>query len=147
MGNALMVRYLLILCFAVAALCVALFLFDSGTAKFEPILFDIQTGTLIFKTNGALTLPAKFAGNTPKNEIFIEKTLDGSLFVLFPTWYGRGSDLEGLLYCSRPLAPSDSYSIDWGPGGIHQHMDVGGCNMLSIDALKPNWYKVSRRLD
>jgi hypothetical protein len=120
---------------------------SSRTAKFEPILSDIQSGALAPQANGAVGLPQKFAGATPKNEIFVEKKPDGSLFVLFPTWYGRGADLDGILYCSRALQPPDYYTMDWGPGGKHQHLAVGGCDLLTVHAYKSHWYIVSRRVD
>jgi len=120
---------------------------SSGSGKYEPVVTDIQSGALVIHTNGAVRLSGKFDGLTPDDQIFVEKKPDGSLFVLFPTWYGRGNDLDGVLYCSRDLLPSDYYTIAWGSGGKQQHIDVGGRDMLTVHDYKPHWYKVSRRLD
>src|SRR5436309_3540852 len=76
-------------------------------AKFDPIVKEIQTGALSIPTNGPVRLPPRFHGVTPRDEIFVERKADGRLFVLFPTWYGREEDIEGLLYCSRAPLPSD----------------------------------------
>ena len=137
-----MFRFITFLCFALMTSgC------SSRIAKFEPVVSDIQAGVLKFQTNGVVGLPTKFVGLTPKDEIFVEKKPDGSLFVLFPTWYGRGNDIEGVLYCSHALLPSDFYTIDWGAGGKQQHIDVGGRDMLTVHDYQPHWYKVSRRVD
>ena len=137
-----MIRATTFLCFVLMAVgC------SSRSAKFDAVVSDIQSGVLVVHTNGAVRLPAKFASLTPNDEIFVEKKPDGSLFVLFPTWYGRGNDLDGVLYCSRALLPSDYNTIDWGAGGKQQHIDVGGRDMLTVHDYKPHWYKVSRRLD
>ena len=137
-----MIRFITLLCLALMAVgC------NSRSAKFEAVVSDIQSGVFVIHTNGAVRLDPKFAHLTPDEEIFVEKQADGSLFILFPTWYGRGQDLEGILYCSRALLPSDYYTIDWGAGG-KQHIDVGGRDMLTVHDYKPpHWYNVSRRLD
>jgi len=119
----------------------------SSTARYESVLADIESGVLVAPTNGVLKLPTRFAGLAPQGEMYVETKSGGRLFVLFPTWYGRGSDIEGLLYCSGSLTASDFYTIDWGAGGKHEHLDVGRRNMLTVSDLKPHWYSVTRRLD
>jgi hypothetical protein len=120
---------------------------ESRTSKYNSIIKDIQTGVLIVSTNGVVRLPQQFAGLTPKDEVYAETKPDGRILVLFPTWYGRGSDVEGSLYCSGSLQPSDYYTIDWGAGGKRQHIDVADHDMLSVRAIRPHWYFASRRLD
>jgi hypothetical protein len=115
--------------------------------KFAPIVQGIQSGALAIPTNGVVTLSPKFAGFTAGNEVFAERKADGRLLILFPTKYGRGQDVEGYLYCSGPLQPSDYHTIDWGSGGKHRHMDVSGRTMLTVKDYKANWHLVSRRLD
>lgn len=118
-------------------------------AKYQPIVQAIEGGTLTRITDGVIKLPPELAGITPRDEIYIEKKADGRMFVLFPTDYGRGDDLDGYLYCSGGLLPSDYYSIDWGAGsgGTQQHINVAGKQMLSVEEYQPNWYRVTRRLD
>jgi hypothetical protein len=116
-------------------------------SKFDPVVVDIQKGVIKVAGNGPLALPARFSDLTPRGEIYIEKKPDGRLFIIFPFWYGRGADFDGLLYCSGSLKPSDFYTIDWGLVGKHQHIDVAGRDLLTVKDYKTNWYKVTRRLD
>jgi hypothetical protein len=120
---------------------------SSRSSKFEPVVADIQKGVITLTTNGAIALPPRFANLAPRGEIYAEKKSDGRLLVLFPTWYGRGNDIEGLLYCSASLLPTDFYTVDWGPGGKQQHMDVAGRDLLRVAEYKAHWYNVTRRLD
>jgi hypothetical protein len=128
---------------------IALLVFGCGSrsAKFDPVMRDIQAGTLVIPASGIVQLPRRFAGLTPRSEVFAAKKADGRLFILFPTWYGRGNDLEGYLYCSGVLQPSDYYTTDWGAGGKHRHLKIAGRDMLTIRDYKPHWYSVTRRLD
>jgi hypothetical protein len=119
----------------------------SSTSRYASVVADIEHGILAAPTNGILRLPARFSAVAPRAEVYVEKKLDGRLLVLFPPWYGRGADMEGFLYCSGALARSDFYCIDWGAGGVHEHLDVGGRDILTVKDLKPHWYRVTRRLD
>ena len=115
--------------------------------KFAPIVQAIHSGTLAIPTNGVVTISPNFSGLTARNEVYVEKKADGRLLILFPTKYGRGDDLEGYLYCSGKLQPTDYYTIDHGSGGRHQYLDVAGRKMLTVKYYKANWHLVSRRLD
>ena len=113
-----------------------------------PVVTAMSNGTIAIPAGaGIVQLPAAFAGLTPKNEVIVERRAGGRLFILFPTWYGRGADLEGWLYTSGPLVATDYYTIDWGTGGVHQHLDVADCKMLSVGRPQSSWCAVSRRLD
>ena len=116
-------------------------------AEFATVVQDIQTGVIPVAANGSVPLPERFAGLTPRNEIFVERKPDSRLLVLFPTWYGRGDDIEGLLYCSSALKAEDFYTVDWGQGGRRQHIDIAGRDMLTVRGFKEHWYYVSRRID
>ena len=94
---------------------------NQRSAKFDPVVQEIHSGVIAVPTNGIVQLPQRFAGLTPRDEVYAEKKPDGRLLILFPDWYGRGSDVEGWLYCSGPLQASDYYTIDWGAGGKQQH--------------------------
>ena len=79
-------------------------------------------------------------------KVYVEHRPDGRLFILFPTWYGRGSDIEGWLYCSGPLKPSDFVVVHWGSSG-QPALNAAGYKMLRVESQKPPWYWVTRRLD
>jgi hypothetical protein len=116
-------------------------------SRYQPILQQIQRGTLQADPAGVIRLPPAFAGLTPRDEVYIEQKPDGRLFILFPTWYGRGSDIEGYLYCSQALRQSDYYLIHTTRRVRHQYIDVAGRDLLIATYQRPHWYKISRRLD
>lgn len=120
---------------------------SNATADFEDVVQKVKEGSLKPNKDGVIVVPIKSAEGVVNNEIFVEKRNDGLLLVLFPTKTGRGDDLEGFLYCSRELRPSDYYTVNWGEGGVHKHIDVATRYLLTVERLTPNWYSVSRRLD
>ena len=120
---------------------------SNSLSRYQPVVLQIQKGILTANKSGIVRLPKSFVGLTPRGEVYAERKPDGRLFVLFPTWYGRGADIEGYLYCSQPLYPSDYHSIDWGSGGVHDQIDVAGHKMLTAKPYKSNWYSITRRLD
>jgi hypothetical protein len=111
------------------------------------VLRDLRDGKLTRAAAGRVRLPAKYQELTARDEVFVEEKSDGRLFVLFPTWYGRGDDMDGWLYCSGELRPSDFYTLDWGTRGKHRHIDIAGRKMLSVTEDRPHWYWFTRRLD
>lgn len=115
--------------------------------RFAPAVQKIRDGLLKPDRAGTIHLPAEFKGMTPRNEVYVEQKADGRLLILFPAAYGRGKDIEGYLFCSANLLPSDFYAIDWGKGGIIQHINVAGWDMLTVENHGTNWYRVTRRLD
>ncbi|MBV9868875.1 MAG: hypothetical protein JO316_26310 [Abitibacteriaceae bacterium] len=114
-------------------------------ARYQLIVQQIQQGVLTANKAGVVRLPAAFSELAPRGEVYAERKADGRLFVLFPTWYGRGADMEGYLFCSQALRPSDYYAVNWGAGRVQSHIDVAGRDMLTVEPYKPNWY--TRRLD
>lgn len=107
----------------------------------------IQQGKLTSKSYVISSLPLMYKGVAPRDKVLCERNPNGRLLVLFPTWYGRGSDLQGYLYCSSPLTKKDYYSVDWGAGGVVEHVAVCGIDLLSVEKVDNNWYTVMRRLD
>jgi hypothetical protein len=73
----------------------------------------------------------------------------GGVHILFVTWRGKGSNLEGLLFTSRrvfydigsgPTANIIAPSVP--PAGLSAVVDV------SVESeVRPNWYRVSYRMD
>jgi hypothetical protein len=119
------------------------------TRAYQPIVVAITNGTLVVPPTpgGEVKLSAALSGVTPRDEVIVERRPDGRLFILFPTWYGRGQDIEGWLYCSGPLKSTDFYIVDWGAGGKVDHIDVADRKMLTVISKGSTWYRVSRRLD
>ena len=121
---------------------------DGKEGKYLGVIGKIEAGTIKPGGKSPVKLPAQYGGITPMDEVYVEKRPGGKLLVLFPTWYGRGSDVEGFLYCSQPLGPADFYQVDWGVGGKHEHLDVGEASLLTVKRhLRGPWHKAGRRLD
>jgi hypothetical protein len=117
------------------------------TSSYAPVVTAISNGALAVPAYGIVTLPANWKGLTPRGVVKVERRPDGRLFILFPTFYGRGDDVDGWLYCSGPLTPTDFYTINWGAGGIQQHIDACGYKMLTVSSQASPWYGITRRLD
>jgi hypothetical protein len=120
---------------------------NSRLSDYQTIVADIKSGAISADASGACTLPSVFDGVTPRGLVYTGTTPTGTTVVLFPTWYGRGSDVDGYIHSSAPLVAGDYYTINWGSGGNAQHLDVGSIDMLSVSAVRGSWYWGSRRLD
>lgn len=121
---------------------------NSRLTGYQSIIADINSGAIVPNASGACTLPNTFDGVTPRGEVFTATTPTGSTVILFPTWYGRGADVDGYIHSSAPLAAGDFSTIDWGSGGnVQQHLDVGSVDSLSVSPVSGTWYWGSRRLD
>jgi len=114
--------------------------------EYRPVVDAVLSGALAPDSLGVVRLPPDLSKATPRGEVMVDRR-PGLTLILFPTFYGRGNDLQGYLYCSRPLTSLDWYSIDWGSGGVHEHIDVGPATMLSWWGGEGTWLKVGRRLD
>lgn len=140
-------RRFAILWFFSLLLCLGAWGCSASTSSYAPVVAAITSGTLAVPPDGIVRLPAAWHGLTPRNIVNVERRPDGRVFILFPTFYGRGDDVDGWLYCTGPLRPADFYTIDWGPGGKGSHLDAAGYKMLSVETRDPPWYWVTRRLD
>ena len=114
---------------------------------FLPIAEAIRSGALRLPGGGRQLLPAIFAGLTARDVVYLDIKTDGRTFILFPTAFGRGSDVEGWLYSSDSLAPSDYTSVNWGAGGVRQHITIAGLDFLRVVSQRGRWYFVVRRVD
>ena len=120
---------------------------NSRLSDYQTIVADIKSGAIAADASGVCTLPNAFDSVTPRGVVYTGTTPTGSTVVLFPTWYGRGCDVDGYIHVSAPLVAGDYYKINWGAGGNVQQLDVGSIDMLSVSAVRGSWYWGSRRLD
>lgn len=118
----------------------------SKRSSYMGIIHDIENGKLKAE-NSVIYLPHSYHGVAPRNEVYYQLYPDGRMFVLFPTWYGRGQDINGYLYCSGTLNKEDYFISDWGSGGISQEIHLCGISYLEPKYVKEHWYKIIRRLD
>jgi hypothetical protein len=91
-------------------------------------------------TSNVIELPVGY--RSVAKRVYAERRPDGRLFVLFVTWIGRGTDVNGYLYCRLPLEPVD-FSV--GPSGREQ-LDACRIDDLEPTHIRGGWYYVCRRL-
>jgi hypothetical protein len=133
--------------FAVAAILLLLGGCRAPTSKYLPVVSSIASGTTKVPANGVVGLAPTWPGLTPRDVAYAERRPDGRLFILFPTWYGRGQDIEGWLHCSGPLGPADFHNVNWGGTNNQAALDAAGYDLLTVESQSPPWYRVTRRLD
>ncbi len=120
---------------------------DPPRSSYQPVIELLRADKLPIDRLGHADLSKNFAGLTPRDEIMFTRRDDGSFVVLFPTKYGEGSEISGLLYTSRPLMESDTFHRT---NAIHfsdRLIAVGGFGGLRIDdRIDENWYHASYRI-
>ncbi len=122
-----------------------LFLHANG---YMAVVRQIETGALKPGPKAAIAVPSGLRSVSPDGNVYAERKPDGRVFVLFPIWYGRGkTDLQGYLYCSRPLKAADFSEVDWGSGGVWRQLTICGRNYLSAEHVRGPWWWVWRRVD
>ncbi|HHO54339.1 MAG TPA: hypothetical protein ENK18_26580 [Deltaproteobacteria bacterium] len=82
-----------------------------------------------------VALPKAHRALNSKGEFFVERQPNQTV-ILFPTWYGRGKDVQGWLYSSSPSELPRS-------GRIH----MCGLDQLDITLEHRNWFRAIRRME
>jgi hypothetical protein len=130
---------------AVVALALWEHFANPNTSIYGPVVQLLAAGQLDGDEYGRIDLISQFPGLTPHDEIFLAHHSDRSFLALFPTYYGRGTSLVGLMYTSRPLQDEDTYTRPIAP--TLRLVDIGGWSRLVIDKrLDDHWYRVSHSL-
>lgn len=102
-------------------------------ASYEGIVQQLRRGALEAGCPVALPEPHQVLG--PRGEYFVDRQRH-QLLVLFPTWQGRGKDVQGWLWASDPSAL---------PRGGQIHMC--GIDHLDVTFEQNNWFRAIRRMD
>ena len=145
-------RTTLLICGAAITVVVAGFLIwwqqrEPSTSVYQPVIALMQQNNLPLDRPGHCNLSKNFPGLTPRDELLFTRRTDGSFLILFPTKYGEGTQVTGLMYTSRPLTADDTYLR---PSPIHYSdrlIDIGGYGGLLIDdRVDEHWYHVSYRI-
>ena len=138
---------ILVVCIGFGVCIFRIFIRCSPNGRYAPIIAQIQANKLQPDSNGKLNLPAEFHGIVNGDAVFISKLSGNRMAILFPTWFGRGSDIEGYVYVEGGLIKSDFYTVTWGGGTSYDYINLGDRNMLSVTPQCGYWYWVTRRLD
>jgi len=113
--------------------------------KYSPLITAYTQGKLVPDAkSGRIDLSRQFAGVVPLDLIYVDKLNDGAFIMLFPTWYGKTVEMDGLLYSSRPLTTDDIYTDNSVAGAKQPRIDVGSSkNLRVLEAINPHWHKVA----
>lgn len=143
-SRVVLVWVLILIVTAATALALWSWFSAPNTAKYEPVLRQI-TAKQLDATNGRIDLSQVFPGLVARDEVFISRRPDDTFLAFFPTYYGKGISIGGLMYTSRPLVPQDTYVRQYASTLDRRMIDVAAWRGLSIDGrVNEHWYKVSR---
>ena len=125
-----------------------LYVFLSGPnlAKYDPILRELDANRLT-DTHGRIDLTGTLADLTPHKEMFLTRRPDGSYLAMFPTYYGKGIEIAGLMYTSRLLRENDVTLVSTGVSLTQRNIAIGPWTKLVLEKrVNEHWYRVSRGL-
>ena len=93
--------------------------------------------------SGVIRLPPKFSAASIDGEAVVSTAYTNNFIAVFKTWRGKGSNMEGYLYTSRPLGKSEIHTNYYGDPVL----DVNSVDLVLGKQVQSNWYAVSFRLD
>jgi len=120
--------------------------------RYAAALEAMRTHHVSCDDSGRVDFSKQFPGLVPYDDLGQDYALvswldDGSFRAVFPTYHGKGAELAGLLYTSRPLQEEDTTAR---VSAIHfdqRTIRVGSYTTLLLEQrLNDHWYKVSYRL-
>lgn len=113
------------------------------------IVTDVKSGQLQANRDGVAVLPLNLASTTIDGRVYATRRPGGLLLILFPLWRGKGSNLRGYLFTSRPLTGADTYLDASNSEAVDLRYRVAptiGNDALAVQIQKtdtPNWYRAS----
>jgi hypothetical protein len=75
--------------------------------SFTRVAREILAGKLKENADGMVVLPQEYASVTADGRVYVTRKSGDLDLLLFPTWRGKGSNLKGYLFCSRPLKATE----------------------------------------
>jgi hypothetical protein len=73
----------------------------------QKIVTGVRNGTLSADRTGRIILPPSLASTTKDGKVYVTHKENGLLLILFPTWQGKGANMHGYLFSSRPLTETE----------------------------------------
>jgi len=113
--------------------------FDMQAANL--VATQVANGTFKPDANGRVTLTGALAHLSSYGQIYVTRNSSGTVWILFQTAEGKGTNLRGYLYCSAPAVGAVPTTINvLGP-------QIGSPPTALIDysvdhQIDPNWYQV-----
>jgi hypothetical protein len=116
-------------------------------SRYDHVLDAMRQHKVRCDQDGRVDLSRDFPGITGRNDAYLTYRDDGSFAAMFPTYYGQGMEITGLVYTSRPLTDDDTHGRI---SAIHfaQKLIVVGsyANLLVEGKINDHWYHVSYKL-
>ncbi len=120
------------------------FLRGPNTGRFEPVISAIGAGKLDGDVIGRVNLSRTFPGVQERDEMYLTRRGDGSFVAMFPTYYGKGTSIGGLVYTSRPLREEDTEVKNLATTLDRRVIKVGRWALDLDRRIDEHWYRVSK---
>jgi hypothetical protein len=75
--------------------------------SFTHVAHEILAGNLKENADGMVVLPQENASVTADGKVYVTHKSGNLGLLLFTTWRGKGSNLKGYLFCTRPLKATE----------------------------------------
>ncbi len=115
--------------------------------RYAPLIARMASHQVQGDDRGIVDLSKTYPGLTPRDTAYIRWRSDGTFAAMFPTFYGQGAEIAGLVYTSRPLREEDTQPHEGYLNFEQRVIGVGTYDYLVLDKrINPNWYHVSYHL-
>ncbi len=115
--------------------------------RYAKVLAAFKDHQIPLDDAGRANLSKLFPGITGHDDAYASYRDDGTFIVLFPTYYGQGQEVAGLVYTSRPLTDDDTHDRVSAIHFAQRLIKAGAYDHLLIDQrINENWYHVSYKL-
>jgi hypothetical protein len=115
----------------------------------QQVVAAVASGALKSDRDGEIALPARWASLTRTGKVYVTRDRDGTRRMLFPTWEGKGGNVRGYVYSSRPIT-TDTIGLRYfafltRSGPYHS---APSPNTVNVDRkITANWYHVHYDMD
>jgi len=121
------------------------------------VVVKINNNQLTPDHSGKVILPNELIHASKNGTVYVTRNKSGVLMVLFLSWIGKGSNLTGYLYVSKPISSNEIHkdyyeqkysAIDiMGPGLENVRMGPQPIEVILGRKLSNNYFYVYRNLD
>jgi hypothetical protein len=112
------------------------------------VVASIKAGSQVVAPTGEVILPASQTGSVVNGKAYVTTQPTGTMLVLFPTWWGKGTNLRGFLYSNgQAFAVGTTVNVNVPFPSPVSSPQFGLTEVTVEDVLSPGWYSVSRSLD
>jgi hypothetical protein len=116
-------------------------------SRYDQVLAALRDHQIPPDESGRLDLSKQFPGITGHNDAYITYRPDNTFIVMFPTYYGLGQEVAGLLYTSRKLTEDDTHGRNSAINFEQRLVKAGSYDHLLLEnRINDNWYHVSYKI-